>query len=327
MAQTPTGPILVTGAQRSGTTWVGKMIASHPGVVYVWEPFNKQLPHTPARHWYHHVTAGEEGRFREFLRYYLTFQSRWADVRDPIYPRRILRAAKRATECWWRRRQGCRALMKDPNALCSAEWLAEAFGMSVVVLIRHPAAFVSSYKRLGWVFYFQELWAQPQLMEEYLEPFRDEIRWQVEHSPPDLIDSAILLWRVLHHVILDLQRRHPHWAFVRHEDLSLWPVEEFLRLFEHVGLDMTPGVRRAIERHSSPKNPREAGDKVVHQLNRDSRGNVWNWRGRLSPLEIARVRKGTQDVARWFYTDADWQEEHVPALAGPTHGASPGCAA
>ena len=33
-------PILVTGAHRSGTTWVGKMLALAPGVAYVHEPFN-----------------------------------------------------------------------------------------------------------------------------------------------------------------------------------------------------------------------------------------------------------------------------------------------
>ena len=36
-------PILVTGAHRSGTTWVGKMLALAPGVGYVHEPFNPRF--------------------------------------------------------------------------------------------------------------------------------------------------------------------------------------------------------------------------------------------------------------------------------------------
>ena len=43
MSGTRNRPILVTGTQRSGSTWVGQMIASHPRVVYVWEPFNKKV--------------------------------------------------------------------------------------------------------------------------------------------------------------------------------------------------------------------------------------------------------------------------------------------
>ena len=32
--------ILITGSPRSGTTWIGKMIASAPSVGYIHEPFN-----------------------------------------------------------------------------------------------------------------------------------------------------------------------------------------------------------------------------------------------------------------------------------------------
>jgi hypothetical protein len=37
-------PILVTGAHRSGTTWVGRMLALVPGVEYIHEPFNPVGP-------------------------------------------------------------------------------------------------------------------------------------------------------------------------------------------------------------------------------------------------------------------------------------------
>ena len=33
-------PILITGPNRSGTTWVGKIICNHPDLAYVDEPFN-----------------------------------------------------------------------------------------------------------------------------------------------------------------------------------------------------------------------------------------------------------------------------------------------
>ena len=36
----PPKPILLTGSNRSGTTWTGKMIASSDEVFYVEEPFN-----------------------------------------------------------------------------------------------------------------------------------------------------------------------------------------------------------------------------------------------------------------------------------------------
>jgi hypothetical protein len=306
MSGTRNRPILVTGTQRSGSTWVGQMIASHPRVVYIWEPFNKKVPNSPIKYWYHHVTPHEQERFRAYLQPHLTFRYPWwAAIKDRPHPRRVVGTALRTAQCCYRRMIGCRPLMKDPSALFAAEWLAQNYDMDMVVLIRHPAAFASSMKRLNWPFWFGELWPQQELMRDYLEPFRDEVRRAAE-KPPDLIDQAILIWRIIHHVILRFQRAHPDWIFLRHEDLSRQPVEEFAKLFARLGLDMLPRVRRTIEAHTAEDNPKEAAEKIAHQLKRDSKGNIWNWRSRLLPEEIARVRQGTQDIARHFYTEADW---------------------
>jgi hypothetical protein len=309
MATTSVRPILVTGTHRSGSTWVGEMIARHPRVVHVWEPFNPGVPRSPVKYWFHHVTDEDQEQFRAFLQPYLTFRYPWwSAVKERPHPRRLAGATLRTALGWWRRQLGYRPLMKDPIALFSAEWLARTYGMDVVVLIRHPAAFASSLKRLEWHFLFAHLLEQRRLMEEYLEPFHDEIR-RFSGWLPDLIDQAILVWRIMHHVIHRYQRTHPDWIFLRHEDLSREPVAGFQNLFDRLGLHLSPRTRHAIETHSSSENPREAPERVAHQLKRDSKGNIWNWRSRLRPEEILRIRKETEDVASLFYSDADWDGE------------------
>jgi len=47
---------------------------------------------------------------------------------------------------------------------------------------------------------------------------------------------------------------------------------------------------------------------VVHQLKRNSKANIWNWRERLSPDEVAHIRAATADLAPSWYSDADWGE-------------------
>ena len=66
MAATRNRPILVTGTHRSGSTFVGRMIAAHPKVVYVSEPFNPDYYHgqTPVNQWFRHVTAADERQVR-----------------------------------------------------------------------------------------------------------------------------------------------------------------------------------------------------------------------------------------------------------------------
>jgi hypothetical protein len=159
-------------------------------------------------------------------------------------------------------------------------------------------------KRLNWFLPLDDLLAQQQLMSTMLQPFQEEMQ-RLAKGPADIIDHAILGWRLFHHVIRGYQERHPRWLFTRHEDLSLRPLEEFARVFEHLELDFSPAVRQAIEQHTGQENPPEAGG-AVHQLKRNSKANIWNWQHRLTPREIARIREGTKELAGHFYGDGNW---------------------
>jgi hypothetical protein len=299
-------PIVVTGTHRSGSTWVGKMIASHPKVKYYSEPFNPEQAGGPARGYFHYVTDAEDHEYRDYLRPFLRLHAPLSEAEQRVnqISRTWIRAFRSVKSCAGRW-LGARPLLKDPMALLSAEWLARTYAPDMIVLIRHPAAFASSLKRLGWFFPFQDLLKQTELMQDYLEPFRSDIE-QILSRPPDILAQSILLWRMLHHVILRYRLKHPDWIFIRHEDLSADPVSSFERLFQRIGLAFTSRVRQTIQDYSRPENPCEATAGVVHQLHRDSAGSRWNWLRRLTGEEIRRIRRGTEEIARHFYTDADW---------------------
>jgi hypothetical protein len=196
-----------------------------------------------------------------------------------------------------------RALMKDPHAVFSAEWLADTFDMDVVMLVRHPAAFVGSLKKAQWAFRFDQLLEQPLLMTRHLEALRSRIE-DAAHGSLDIVDQGILLWNAIYGVVAGYRDRRPEWIFRRHEDLSRDPARAFEELFETLGLRFTRRAKREVERRSRAGNPIEpqAGDPI----RRDSRANLGSWLRRLTPHEIERVRKGTEDVARHFYGDEEW---------------------
>ena len=104
---------------------------------------------------------------------------------------------------------------------------AARFDARVVVVIRHPAAFVASLRAAGWAkFRFRILRDQPALMARAARAVPAEIA-AAAATMPDAVDVGTLLWRVLHHHIDLLRREHPDWIFVRHEDLSRDPEPEF----------------------------------------------------------------------------------------------------
>ena len=173
------------------------------------------------------------------------------------------------------------------------------------MLIRHPAAFAASLKRMGWAHDFSHFVRQPGLVDDLVPDLRPDIE-AFAADPPGVVDQAGLLWVIVHTVIDRYRREHPEWAFARHEDLSTDPFAGFRTLFEHLGLPYTAGVERYIADTTGTANAAEAPTGVTHELRRDSSANVHTWRNRLDPDEIERVRARTAAVAAAFYGDDEW---------------------
>ena len=299
-------PILVTGAHRSGTTWVGKMLALAPGVAYVHEPFSPLtapgVSSAPFERFYTRVTAANEARYVPGLERTLAFDyAAGPQLLALRTPAQAARAARDGLAFAAARRRGARPLVKDPIALLSAEWLVERFAMDVVLTVRHPAGFVGSVKRLRWAHDFGGF-LEDGLPPE-LERFEPEIREQAQR-PGGLVEQAALLWRILYAAVDGYRQRRPDWVVVRHEDLSRNPLGGFEGLYARLGLEWTQRAREKIERASSPGNPPEARSK--HGVRVASAENVGRWRARLTPPELELVRERTRDVWPLFYSDADW---------------------
>ncbi|MFQ5508523.1 MAG: sulfotransferase [Leptospirillia bacterium] len=312
---TRTHPILVTGSHRSGTTWVGRMLCLSDRLSYIHEPFNLDHHHgtcaAPVRYWFTYVNRDNEAAFAPALARTLGFHyDIWGHLKKTRTLHDIGRLRSHLRSFRQARERAARPVMKDPLALFSSEWLAQRFGMDVIVIIRHPAAFVSSVVKIGWGHDFNHFLAQPALMREYLAPYADTVRDYAARERP-LIDQVILLWNLIHHTISILQERHPEWAFVRHEDLSRDPESGFKDLFDHIGEEMTEDVRQGILAHTGGGNP--ADPAGIHDVRRDSLKNLYNWKRRLSADEIEKIRERTAEVAARFYTDKDWEAPSTPA--------------
>jgi hypothetical protein len=303
-------PLLVTGGHRSGTGWVGQMLAATPDptLAYIWEPFSLSarpgITSPPFRYWFTYVCAENEGEYVGRVRDALAFRYHTgAELRAIRSPKDVGRLVRDHHVTARRRRRGAVPLFKDPIALFSAAWLADTFGMDVLVMIRHPGAFVGSILKQGWDHDFNHFLAQPLMMRDQLAPFEDEIRRYAEEPQPRL-DQAILLWNLIHHQILRFREGRPEWDFLLHEDLSREPVGGFRDLYERYELTWTDGVRRTIEAHSGEGNPAITTDAASHK--RDSRAAISAWKTRLTPEQIDRIRTRTEAIAKEFYTDADW---------------------
>lgn len=303
-------PILITGLHRSGTTWVGRMLAIGSGVAYVSEPLN--VWHRPGvfaanvEHWYTYVCKDNESKYLSAFRKTLNLEYQfWKEIESLRSIKDVARMLRDLVAFLLGRLRRSRVLLKDPFAIFSTAWFAERLHCEVVIVLRHPAAFVSSLKRLGWLFDFKELLAQPLLMRDWLEPFRDEMEQAVENSG-DVVGQGSLLWRLICYATRRSQERYSNFRVVRHEDLSLQPVMGFEKLYSQLELPFTGSVKAAILRATGSNNPREISLDSIYATQLDSLANLENWKQRLTKHEIARIRSLTGDVAGLYYGDSEW---------------------
>jgi hypothetical protein len=277
-------------------------------VRYLHEPFNLKIGprvcDVKFPFWYTYVCADNEAEYVEPLSRCLTLCHRSSQpLRGARSPKAFV-SALRERVAFRMKHRNCRALMKDPGAVFSTEWLADRFGMQVVVLVRHPAAVASSHRQFNWRLDYTALLQQDLLFRDHLEPFRSEIELFLRSGEDDLLDNAALMWKLMQSVLLDCRKRHPQWIFVRHEDLSFDPPARFRSLAEHLGVPFDQQIQEALDKSTSGQGQGNALDPS--NITRNTRDNLTSWRHRLRKEEIHRIRRRVEAVSSAFYNDDDW---------------------
>ncbi|NEO64857.1 MAG: hypothetical protein F6J98_32440 [Moorea sp. SIO4G2] len=189
-------------------------------------------------------------------------------------------------------------------AVLSAEWLAHRFQMNVLVLVRHPAAFVSSCKQLGWGFHFENLLHQPLLIDKYFKQFEAEIIDHVNYEH-ELIDKLTLLWKLIYTAVIDYQDNNPEWLILRYEDICSQPLSQFNHIFKTFNIEFSTTAQKFIQ-ESTNYSQFKGIFQEIHSIKRNAKAQIDIWKERLSQQEIDSIRSKVEDVSQHFYTDEDW---------------------
>jgi hypothetical protein len=297
---------------RSGTTWLGEMLCAGSGLVRIQEPLNVRNRQTILRsrvsRWYTYITEANEAAYLRFYRDAVAFRPHpLHDIRRMRLgsPRDPFRIGERWGSLILGRFQNRRLLLKDPFAVFSLDWFVRRLHCQVAVTVRHPAAVVSSLKRLGYTFDFSHLLEQPLLMERELGRYRSEMEAALSF-PEDVVGQGALLWKMIYQGVADLRVSTNDVQVVRHEDISRAPLAGYERLYAWLDLPFTERAKRKIERYTSEENRKEVSTSNPGATKLDSRANLENWRRRLTAQEIHRVRELSASVWPIYYGDDDW---------------------
>lgn len=309
-------PILVTGAHRSGKTFCSRGLCVSGKLSRISEPLNPRtrpgVGGLNPKYAFQFITDRSNGQllkdeFQKVLRYDYRLAE---EVRQCESPKDYLRMARDIPLTLTKKVLNRRPLVDDPFAIMSADWFCTNFDMDVIVMIRHPASFISSLIAQNYGFDFSNLLDQHELIDERLKAFEKEIvsHCQREHT---LIEQGVLLWRIIYRVVLDYRERFGNtWMFVRFEDLIEEPIDEFRFLYEKAGLpfdDRTEGrILKLLESPRQSEIRRENNEEHIPKYARPIDMQKKYYRLKLSERDVGRIRELSEDVWPLFYDETDW---------------------
>jgi hypothetical protein len=304
--------IFLAGSGRSGTTWVSDVINYRDEYRYVFEPFHPGKVKT-CKGFRRKQYLRPEDRREEFLRPARMILSGalknhyWADLLDSRYipvwrVRKDLR--KNKTRDWAMHLDGRfatgRRLIKDIRVNLMLGWLRANFpGMPIVFLLRHPCAVVYSKMKLGWRPLLDDFLSQRELVEDFLEPFENEIR-----SVRTDFERHVFSWCVENYVPLkQLRRGEVYLAF--YENLCEDPEGEVRRLFgflnKYFNKDLIFEKIQKPSRLSREWSAIESGEKLVG-----------GWRRHMTGAQLSRA----VEILSLFGMDGVYSEEVMPDIEG-----------
>jgi hypothetical protein len=322
--------ILVTGARRSGTTFSGRALSLHPSVSYLNEPFNWQfgiegLVNEPSYLYIDKNNASKEqlsllddffslrrARYRYFpegmdlTRLLPRISNIFRNYSHEKFPLRIFRVLQKNRGQYEFNKAKLfhgkkHMLVKDPLAALASEFLADRYGLKVVVVIRHPAAFFHSMKNKGWGYDSESFTRQEALKDRFPEIFEEDFL-----NARGIDDYIINEWIAVYAVLFNYLKAHPDkFLAVRHMDISLKPVETFKSLFRKLDFPYTQRIENRIIKLTSTSNKIEPTKMI--DLTRNSSQLPFLWKEKLTSSEIDKIRTRTESLASQYFPAESWK--------------------
>ena len=299
--------LLVVGVPRSGTTWVGTVLATALDTKLLDEPDNHFVAPYAFRAKrrlrqgeYPSLRVGDEGgdyerlwRFAfavETRRRSHVFRARRRLSRQLLEraqpehvtrtltgkqrPQALLRMAEGLAVAEQPRYAGRAIVVKSVYAGLSLEWLRASVAPRVVVVVRHPLSVLSSWLELDWD------WVDA--IDSLAEPIRKELAERYDAPVPShewsKLERAAWLCGALTSALADIDEVPERRSVVSHEALCRTGASGFRALVADFGLSWNPQADRVVAELNRPGRAYEVA-RVAEELE-----NVW--RTRLSPDQV-----------------------------------------
>jgi hypothetical protein len=252
--------ILIAGTARSGTTWLGDLIASQIPSRILFEPFHPDLvpEYRNCRYFQYMRPGAENPELCAFARKVFTgeIRNRWIDRQNER-----LRSEYR--------------IIKEIRINLALKWLHDNFPeVPILFMLRHPCAVVSSRMELGWATDsdIEPFLSQADLVSDYLGEYLETIR-----NAKSQEEQHAIIWSISN--LVPLQQFKPgELKIVYYENLCIQPDLELAGLFASIGHRFESARPEQV---NLPSQTTRSTSAVV-----SGKDKITQWKQKLSPAQI-----------------------------------------
>ncbi len=303
----------IFGTGRSGSSWIGSIIDSHPQVAYRFEPFHR-LKHYPPIEQARRLLDSEQIKESDLSTVYRALLPAHPKIeRAPFFPKEYGFSYGKS----WLRTSALTFKVLNPLF----KWLYTPNGqppivfkevtmepmmakllthtlMPVVYLIRHPCAVVASTvkgQKQGVMFTGRHS-ILTKLLQKYGHEWSESYISQLENM--NLLEKETLLWRIDVERGISAAKKHEKALIVIYETLCDDPLTVSKQVFDHFGLDFSTQTVDYLETlmgKEQSHNKGELGIKPYFSVIRNPASMKDKWKQNMSAEDRQRVLMLVQD--------------------------------
>jgi hypothetical protein len=288
-------PIVLLGHDRSGTSWIGDVLASVSELVYCYEPLNP--------------TSGFNGDWIGWRQYIARNESNnlYEQIFDPVFQGhlpRINSIKKLSWEAYQRSIKPYRILVKETGGVLAGEFFAGRYDANIVIIKRHPIAVALSNLRQGRE--NAEKWRKIILAQKHLKDTYLNCCWHIlENNYESDLNKMLAVISSTYKILYEQCCRY-NWLLVSYEDFCLNPQQEFSKLFQSLNLTFSASVRSNIVQMSSQEQP---GAYSRYRISSNI-VNCWRQQIDFKTLQALKNLYGQFEIP-WYKSDLDWDVENT----------------
>ena len=307
---------VISGAHRSGTTWIGNTIARGTNSAYIWEPFNVKVPYSKRssygkslleiKNWYHLVENSNDQICIDLAH---LFKKRGLDIKGMLKTLpKSLKTNPKATLKWLfydsklsiNLKINNSAIIKDPIMLFSTEHVSKKLNSKCILISKDPRSFYNSLKKASWGFDFKNIY-YPCTRFVHLNKYIYEVEKRLNKGA--LLDpkSIGLLWNILHEHIYYLSKLK-NFKLIRYEDICEDPVLHLdnLAVFA-TNKKLSKKIKNRIHREQNKKVTNSKNIQMIRHENSKKISKLW--KSQLNNNELIEIEKKCDKILNIFNYD------------------------